>query len=51
MVNIREVVGSSLRGIDLVDLVFPMPRLEDTADAILAITLLDDILRGPSPNC
>jgi len=49
-VNVQEVVGISLRGIDPTDLAFLMPHLEDTADAILAIALLDDILHGPSSD-
>lgn len=47
-VNIHEVVGGFPRGIDPIDLVFQMPRLEDTADAIRAIMPLDEILHGPS---
>lgn len=47
-VNVHEVVGSFLRGVDPVDLAFLMPLLEDAADAILAIAPLDDILCGPS---
>ena len=51
MVNIREVAGSFLRGVDPIDLAFLMPRLEDAADTILAIAPLEDILRGPSLDC
>ena len=46
--NVREVAGSFLRGVDPVNLVFLMPRLVDAADAILAIAPLEDILCGPS---
>lgn len=48
MVNIREVAGSFLRGIDPVNFAFLMPRLVDVADAFLVITPLEDILCGPS---
>ena len=51
MVNVREVAGSILRGIDPIDLAFLMPCLEDATNAILAIMPLEDILHGPSSDC
>ena len=48
--DIPEVAGGFLTGVNPNDLTFLMPHLEDVADAVLAIAPLEDILRGPSPD-
>ena len=50
LVDVREVASCFPIGVDLDDLAFLMPRLEDAADTVLAIVPLDNILHGPSPN-
>ena len=47
-IDVHEVAGGFPRGVDSVDLAFLMPHLEDAVDVVLAIVLLDGILRGPS---
>jgi len=46
LVNVHEVVGGFLTGIDTIDLAFLMPRLEDATDTIRVIAPLDEILHG-----
>lgn len=50
LVDISEVAEGFQRNTRDSDMAFLMPRLEEAADVILAITPLAAILRGPSPN-
>ena len=50
LVDVREVAGGFLTGVNPNDLMFLMPHLEDAADAVLAIAPLEDILYGPSSD-
>jgi len=46
LVNVHEVVGGILTGIDTIDLAFLLPHLEEATDNILVIAPLDEILHG-----
>ena len=46
LVNVHEVVGGFLTGIDTIDLAFLLPHLEEATDSILVIAPLDEILHG-----
>ena len=46
LVNVHEVVGGILTGIDTIDLAFLLPHLEEATDSILVIAPLDEILHG-----
>jgi len=49
-VDVHEVGRGFPVGVDLDDLAFLMPRLEDATDDVLAIMPLDNILCGSLPD-
>ena len=50
LVDIREVPEGLPRNTNDTDMVLLMPKLEEAADAVLRIALLDTVLHGPSSD-